>query len=94
MNQMKGPIMYPEAGLIIGGEIHATGSAGVLEISDPATDEVLAALPKAGHSETPKAAELSLQGFAEWSAVSPYDRSKILRRAADLMRARAEEAAR
>lgn len=86
--------MYPQAGLIIGGESRATGSAGVLEVTDPATDEVLAVLPKAGLSETAEAAEIALRGYGEWSSVSPYERSKILRRASDLMRARTEEAAR
>src|SRR3989338_5512993 len=86
--------MYPEAGLIIGGVSRSTGSAGVLEVTDPATDEVLAVLPKAGLSEVSEACETAMKGFAEWSAFSPYDRSKILRRAADLMRARTEDAAR
>jgi succinate-semialdehyde dehydrogenase/glutarate-semialdehyde dehydrogenase len=86
-------IMFPTAGLIIGGVSRAVGSAGVLELTNPATDEVLAALPKAGLSEVTEAAEISLRGFADWSAVSPYERSKILRRAADLMRARVEVAA-
>lgn len=85
--------MYPTAGLIIGGESRAMGSAGVLDVTDPATDEVLASLPKAGLSEVTEAAEISLMGFADWSAISPYERSKVLRRAADLMRARAELAA-
>ena len=86
--------MYPKAGLIIGGESRFNGSAGVLEVTDPATDEVLAALPKAGVAEAAEAAEISLQGYGDWSAVSPYERSKVLRRAADLMRARSEQAAR
>lgn len=86
--------MHTQAGLIIGGESRATGSEGVLEITDPATDEVLASLPKAGLAEVAEATEAALQSFADWSAVSPYDRSKVLRRAADLMRARTEEAAR
>ncbi len=78
--------MYPKAGLIIGGVSRFNGSAGVLEVTDPATDEVLAALPKAGAAEAVEAAEISLQGYGDWSAVSPYERSKVLRRAADLMR--------
>lgn len=86
--------MFPQAHLIIGGETRAKGSEGVLELTDPATDEVLAELPKAGLGEVAEATAASLLGFAEWSAVSPYERSKILRRAADLMRARTEEAAR
>lgn len=94
MNQKKETDMYTQAGLIIGGQSRSTGSAGVLAVTDPATDEVLAHLPKAGLAEVAEAAETALLGFAEWSAVSPYERSKVLRRAADLMRARAEEAAR
>lgn len=86
--------MFAQAQLIIGGQARATGSAGVLEVTDPATDEVLAALPKAGLAEVAEAAEVSLKGFADWSVLSPYERSKVLRRAADLMRARTEEAAR
>lgn len=94
MTQKKEISMYPQAGLIIGGESRSKGSAGVLEVADPATDEILASLPKAGLPEVSEAAAASLQGFGDWSAFSPYERSKILRRAADLMRARAEEAAR
>jgi succinate-semialdehyde dehydrogenase/glutarate-semialdehyde dehydrogenase len=86
--------MFPEAGLIIGGVQRHHGSAGTMEITNPATDEVLANLPKAGLLEVAEATEISLQGFAEWSAISAYERSKILRRAADLMRARSEDAAR
>lgn len=86
--------MFPEAGLIIGGVQRHQGCAGILEVTDPATDEVLAALPKAGLSEVAEAAASALKGYGEWSAVSSYERSKVLRRAADLMRARTEEAAR
>jgi succinate-semialdehyde dehydrogenase/glutarate-semialdehyde dehydrogenase len=94
MTQKKEISMYAQAGLIIGGETRSKGSAGVLEVTDPATDEVFASLPKAGLTEVSEAAAASLQGFADWCAFSPYDRSKTLRRAADLMRARAEDAAR
>jgi succinate-semialdehyde dehydrogenase/glutarate-semialdehyde dehydrogenase len=86
--------MFPEAGLIIGGVDRQQGSAGTLDLTDPATDEVLAVLPKAGLPEVAEAASIALQGFAEWSAFSPYERSKILRRAAELMRTRTEDAAR
>ena len=86
--------MFPEAGLIIGGVQRRQGSVGTMELCDPATDEVLHVLPTAGLPEVAEAAEIALQGFSEWSGFSPYERSKILRRAADLMRARTEDAAR
>lgn len=85
--------MSSKAALIIGGISRPSGSAGELELTDPATDEVIATLPKAGLPEVRVACEAALIGYGEWSAVSPYERSKILRRAADLMRARVEEAA-
>jgi succinate-semialdehyde dehydrogenase/glutarate-semialdehyde dehydrogenase len=94
MNLEKEAIMYTKAGLIIGGQSRSTGSAGVLEVTNPATDEVLAELPKAGAQEAIEAARISLEGFKDWSTVSPYERSKILRSAAALMRARSEQAAR
>lgn len=85
--------MSTKAALIIGGVSRSSGSAGELELTDPATDEVIATLPKAGLAEVRIACEAALIGYGEWSAVSPYERSKVLRRAADLMRARVEEAA-
>jgi len=94
MNLEKETIMFNDVGLIIGGQVRFTGSEGILEITDPANDQVLASLPKAGIAEAAEAAETSLLGFVDWSSVSPYERSKVLRRAADLMRAKTEEAAR
>lgn len=78
--------MYPEARLILGGEERAVGSRGTAPVIDPATEEVLATLPQAGEVEALEAAELSTQGFAEWSAMPPIERAKIMRRAATLMR--------
>jgi succinate-semialdehyde dehydrogenase/glutarate-semialdehyde dehydrogenase len=94
MTQTKEANMSSKAGLIIGGISRPSGSAGVLELTDPATDELIATLPKAGLPEVRIACEAALEGYGEWSSVSSYERSKVLRRAADLMRARTEEAAR
>lgn len=86
--------MYPQAKLIIGGAERSQGSGGVLKVVNPADDEVLTTLPKAGAAEAEEAAALSLQGFADWSAMSAFERGKILRRAAENMRADVEAAAR
>lgn len=85
---------YPDLRLILGGEERAKGSQGAAEtVFDPATEEVLAAPPQAGPEEAAEAARLAAEGFAEWSAVSPLKRGEVLRKAAALMRARADEAA-
>lgn len=78
---------------IFNGQERTEGSLGTMEVVNPATGEVVAVIPKCGEAEALEAARLSVEGFETWSAVSPFDRSKIMRRAADLMRAEADEAA-
>lgn len=86
--------MYPDIALLIGGEARKTGTAGTLDVIDPATEEVLATLPAAGAAEAREAAGAALEGFLRWSAIPAFERSKMLHRAADLMRAQADAAAR
>lgn len=78
---------------IIDGQERSNGSLGMRALVNPATEEVIADIPWCGAAEAAEAAALSVEGFALWSAVSPFERSKILRRAADQMRAEADEAA-
>ena len=60
---------------------------------NPANEQVLADLPLAGVAELQAAAESALRGFQQWRRVRPHDRYVVLRRAAQLMRERAEEMA-
>ncbi len=84
--------MYPNLTLIVGGEERNKGSAGTLCLTDPADGRELTIAPRAGRAEALQAA--AEKGFAEWSALSALERSKIMRRAADIMRERADAAAR
>lgn len=68
-------------------------SLGTTELLNPATGEVIAHLPRTGQAEAIQAAKFSAEGFREWSAVSAFDRAKVLRRASDLMRGEATIAA-
>lgn len=86
--------MYPDVALLIRGEVKKTGSAGTVDVIDPATEEVLATLPAAGAPEAREAAITAFEGFRKWSAVPAFERSKILHRAAELMRGQADTAAR
>lgn len=83
-----------KTGLVLDGKTRDEGSLGRYDLIDPATGEATGSMPKAGRAEALEAAALAGQGFREWSAIAPYDRSRILRRAADLMRGQTEEAAR
>jgi len=78
---------------IIDGRERDEASLGTLSLVNPATEETIAVIPRCGAVEATEAARLSVDGFEQWSAMSPFDRSKIMRRAADHMRAEADEAA-
>lgn len=78
---------------IIDGQAREQASMGTLPLTNPATGETICDMPSCGAEEASEAARLSLEGFATWSAISAFDRSKVMRRAADQMRDQAEEAA-
>jgi succinate-semialdehyde dehydrogenase/glutarate-semialdehyde dehydrogenase len=81
--------MYSELGLYIGGAWKKNGGGNKGEdVINPATEKPLAHLPHASKSDLDEALESAKKGFATWKATSAHDRSKIMRKAADLMRER------
>jgi succinate-semialdehyde dehydrogenase/glutarate-semialdehyde dehydrogenase len=58
------------------------------DVINPATEKPLARLPHASAAELDQALEAAKKGFQVWRATSAYDRAKIMRKAADLMRER------
>ena len=80
--------MYANLQLFIDGQwIDGDGRAGE-DVINPATEKPLAHLPHASFADLDRALEAAKKGFAVWRAVSAYDRAKIMRKAADLMRER------
>ncbi len=65
----------------------ATGRKGE-DVINPATEKPLAHLPHASKADLDQALEAAKKGFALWRTTSAYDRAKIMRKAADLMRER------
>ena len=85
--------MYTELQLYIDGEwLNGSGRKGE-EVVNPATGKALATLPHASPADLDRALEAAAKGFAAWRATSAYDRAKIMRKAADLLRERAENVA-
>src|SRR5215475_6175319 len=81
--------MYGELGLFIDGAWKNKGGAGKGEdVLNPATEKALAHLPHASKADLDEALEAAKRGFATWKNTSAYDRAKIMRKAADLMRER------
>jgi betaine-aldehyde dehydrogenase len=65
----------------------------VIEVVEPATEQVMAEVPRAGAEETDAAVAAARAAFGAWRAVAPADRAALLRDLADALEARAEELA-
>jgi succinate-semialdehyde dehydrogenase/glutarate-semialdehyde dehydrogenase len=86
--------VYQDVLLHIGGRWKAAASGKTIDVVNPATEEVLGTLAHAGIADLDEALAAAAKGFAVWRKVSAYERSKVLRKAADLVRERCESIAR
>lgn len=84
---------YDTLQLFIGGEWIDAGKRKTQPVVNPATAETIGTLPHANKDDLDRALAAAEKGFAMWRRTSPYDRSKVLRKAADLMRERVEHIA-
>jgi acyl-CoA reductase-like NAD-dependent aldehyde dehydrogenase len=64
-----------------------------MAVLEPATEEVLAEVPRAGVEEADAAIARAKEAFPEWRAVAPADRARILRRISSAIEEVAEELA-
>ena len=81
----------PRTQLRIGGDW--TEGDGELDVIDPATEQVLAAVSTAGIGQARQAVDAAAEAAPGWAATAPRRRSDILRRAYDLMLEREEQLA-
>jgi succinate-semialdehyde dehydrogenase/glutarate-semialdehyde dehydrogenase len=79
---------YGSLGLFIGGRWIETSEGGGEEVVDPSTGETIATLPHASEGEIDAAAEAARAAFPAWRARTALERSRILRRAAQILRER------
>jgi succinate-semialdehyde dehydrogenase / glutarate-semialdehyde dehydrogenase len=86
--------MYTDLALYIGGEWKNGGGRKGEDVVNPATEKPLARLPHASASDLDQALAAAAKGFEVWRATSAYERAKVLRKAASLVRERAESIAR
>jgi succinate-semialdehyde dehydrogenase/glutarate-semialdehyde dehydrogenase len=81
--------MYTDLALYIDGKwVNGGGGRKGEDVINPATEKPLAHLPHASEADLDEALEAAKKGFALWRATPAYDRAKIIRKAADLMRER------
>jgi acyl-CoA reductase-like NAD-dependent aldehyde dehydrogenase len=69
-------------------------NAAVVKVVEPATEEVMAELPKAGVEEADAAIERARGAFAAWKGIAPGERAELLRGVAANVRAHSDELAR
>ncbi len=81
---------YPDTQLLINGEWRNAQSGRTIDVFNPATGEVIGKVAHAEKVDLDAALDAAAKGFKIWSASSPFDRSKFMRRAADLLRERAD----
>ncbi len=84
---------YPNVQLHIDGEWTGAQSGKTLEVMNPATGEVNGLLAHAGVADLDRALDATAKGFETWRRVSAFDRSKLMRKAAGLLRERAGDIA-
>jgi len=85
--------MYTSLEHYIDGNWVKASGAKSQEVMNPATSKPIGELTHASRGDLDKALAAADKGFKTWRKVSAYERGKILRKAADLVRARADEIA-
>ncbi len=83
---------YRDTDLFIDG-VWRNGSQERLPVLDPATEETIGALAHAGIDDLDEALAAAAKGFRLWRDVGAFDRSKLMRKAAGILRERAEHVA-
>ena len=81
---------YPNTSLYINGKWRPAESGETLDVINPATEEVIGNVARAGKADLDEALEAADKAFTKWKTTSAFERYNILRRAAELLRQRAD----
>lgn len=83
---------YNKPYLFIDGE-RIYGDRQMMAVTNPSTGEELARLPLASEQDMARAVAAAERGFRVWKATSAYDRARIMRRTADILRGKIDDIA-
>nr|WP_295462348.1 NAD-dependent succinate-semialdehyde dehydrogenase [Mesorhizobium sp.] len=90
---MTADARYGTLKLFVDGRWLDAGDRVSEDVINPATGEAIASLPHASRDDIDAAALAAGRTFKPWKALPAYDRAKIIRKAADLLRERVEHIA-
>src|SRR5687768_4433196 len=83
--------MYPDTELLIDGKWGPAAGGKKIPVLNPATEEVIGHVAHAEKADLDRALAAADKAFNVWRKVAPFDRYKVMRKAADLIRSRADE---
>jgi succinate-semialdehyde dehydrogenase/glutarate-semialdehyde dehydrogenase len=83
--------MYPTLSLYIDGQFKSGEGRREQDVINPATNEVVGKLPHASRADLDDALTAAQRAFEGWRKTPPLERSKVLRKVAELARERAQD---
>ena len=86
--------LYPDVLLHIAGQWRPARGGRTIDVINPATEERIGSVAHAARDDLDDALDATAKGFATWRVMSAFDRAKIMRKAGDLLRTRADAIAR
>src|SRR5690349_18869033 len=86
-------VAYSNTQLFINGKWRPSQSGKTIAVLNPATEEQIGTVAHADRADLDEALDAAAKGFKAWRAVAPFDRAKIMRKAAALIRERIDNIA-
>ena len=86
--------MYSDVSLFIDGAWTPAAAGRTIDVVNPATGDKIGTVAHASTADLDRALEAAEKGFHVWRKVSAFDRSKLMRKAANILRERADNTAR
>jgi succinate-semialdehyde dehydrogenase/glutarate-semialdehyde dehydrogenase len=83
-------VTYPNVQLHIDGKWRASASGQTIPVLNPATEEVVGTVAHASKADLDEALAAADKGFKVWRAVAPFERAKVMHKAAAILRERAD----
>ncbi len=85
--------MYQDVSLFIDGAWTKAASGRTIDVVNPATGDKIGTVAHADRPDLDRALEAAAKGFRAWRKVPAFDRYKLMRKAADILRGRADAVA-
>ena len=82
--------MYEKFGQFINGKWQKSSSGETYDVINPATEEIIGKASKANKTDIEKCLKSAEKGLQDWKKISPWERSKIIRKISDLIRKKSD----